>query len=150
MGEVDANEIGDIAYMLANGQAKIRADADGNAKSTPRWNLVFLSTGEVTLESHLSSMGKRIKAGQQVRVIDINADMDNGFGIFKDTHGLDASELADRLKVNAKSCCGCIALDWLEVLVNHQSDVLVHFRGMKKRFLQNIPDFCRWPGKTCC
>jgi uncharacterized protein (DUF927 family) len=63
-----------------------------------RWRLVFLSTGEVTLGSHLASIGKRDKAGQQVRVIDLSADAGAQMGVFNHCHGMNAADLADHLK----------------------------------------------------
>jgi len=98
MGEVDPKEAGDVAYMLANGQGKTRAGKYGEMRLPARWRLVFLSTGEVTLESHLASIGKRVKAGQQVRVIDLSADAGAKMGVFNQSHGMSTADLADHLK----------------------------------------------------
>ncbi|CAH9053709.1 hypothetical protein PSECIP111951_00877 [Pseudoalteromonas holothuriae] len=76
-----------------------------------RWRLVFLSTGEVTLESHLASIGKRVKAGQQVRVIDLSADAGAQMGVFNHSHDMNAADLADHLKQQSRQHYGCLALD---------------------------------------
>jgi uncharacterized protein (DUF927 family) len=42
-------EIGDVAYMLANGQGKCRANRNGAARQSATWRLLFLSSGELGL-----------------------------------------------------------------------------------------------------
>ncbi|ECI4618952.1 alkaline-shock protein, partial [Salmonella enterica subsp. enterica] len=64
--EVDGREAGNIAYMLANGQGKARARTDGSVRETNRWNLLFLSTGELSLVEHAASAGERTYAGVEV------------------------------------------------------------------------------------
>jgi len=113
MGEVDPKEAGDVAYMLANGQGKTRAGKYGEMRLPARWRLVFLSTGEVTLESHLASIGKRVKAGQQARVIDLSADAGAQMGVFNQSHGMSAADLADHLKQQSRKHYGSLSLDWL-------------------------------------
>ena len=44
MGQVDARESGEIAYMLANGAGKGRAGRDGSARRSAQWRLLFLSS----------------------------------------------------------------------------------------------------------
>ena len=39
----------EVAYMLANGQGKARANKKGNAKAIQEWRLSFMSTEELTL-----------------------------------------------------------------------------------------------------
>lgn len=72
--EVDGREAGNIAYMLANGQGKARARTDGSVRETNRWNLLFLSTGELSLVEHAANAGERTYAGVEVRMIQIPSD----------------------------------------------------------------------------
>ncbi len=74
LGQVDASKAGEISYMLANGQGKRRSSKDGEAKPTKEWRLLYLSTGEICLASHMESAGKKVKAGQEVRQADIPAN----------------------------------------------------------------------------
>jgi putative DNA primase/helicase len=67
LSQVDPREAGEIAYMLANGSGKSRANRNGNTRMRHEWRLLFLSAGEIGLAQHLASAGKRIKAGQEVR-----------------------------------------------------------------------------------
>jgi hypothetical protein len=47
INQVDSRIIGDVVYMLGNGQGKARANERGQAKeSRHRWRLTFLSNGE--------------------------------------------------------------------------------------------------------
>lgn len=139
MGEVDPKEAGDVAYMLANGQGKTRAGKYGEMRLPARWRLVFLSTGEVTLESHLASIGKRVKAGQQVRVIDLSADAGAQMGVFNHSHGMNAADFADHLKQQSRQHYGSLALDWLRYLTQHSAQVRPVFQNVRQRFLTSLP-----------
>lgn len=103
------------------------------------WRLVFLSTGEVTLESHLASIGKRVKAGQQVRVIDLSADAGAQMGVFNQSHGMNAADLADHLKQQSRQHYGGLALDWLRYLTQHSAQVRPVFQNVRQRFLASLP-----------
>lgn len=85
LSQVDPHSAGEIAYMLANGAGKSRADRNGGYRKKTAWRLIFLSTGEMSLADHMIEAGKKAKAGQQVRIIDIPADT-NKYGIFENLH----------------------------------------------------------------
>lgn len=59
MGQVEAGEAGEIAYMLANGFGKGRARRDGSARRALQWRLLFLSSGEVSLADKMAEIGRR-------------------------------------------------------------------------------------------
>ncbi|MBA2654419.1 MAG: DUF927 domain-containing protein [Gammaproteobacteria bacterium] len=86
MGQVDAKEVGEIAYMLANGSGKGRCLKDGSARKKSSWRLLFLSTGEMGLADHIHQGGKKAKAGQEVRLVDIPAEAGCDLGIFENLH----------------------------------------------------------------
>lgn len=79
-------EAGQVIYMLDNGMSKGRANQQGLAKKQVTWRLVFLSNGEEGLAQLLREIGKRVKAGQEVRLIEIPADT-NIHGLFENLHG---------------------------------------------------------------
>lgn len=123
MGEVRPNIAGDIAYMLANGQGKKRANRKGEARAGKRWRLCFLGTGEITLAEHIRAGGNKVKAGQEARLADVPADTGQ-YGIFENLHGFDdGGKLSQHLKDNSCKFYGtaglnllqCIADDWLEL-----------------------------------
>ncbi|WP_421320081.1 DUF927 domain-containing protein [Aeromonas veronii] len=86
IGQADPHVLGDIIYMLANGEGRARANADLSRRAKQQWRTTFLSNGEVDLEHSLASVGKRHKAGHDVRMINIEADTDR-HGIFEELHG---------------------------------------------------------------
>jgi len=82
---VSARCAGDIVYMLSNGRGKQRMGFAGKGKPVDTWVVATLSSGEITLEDHLATVGRKIHAGQEVRLIDIEADGQR-FGSFDVLH----------------------------------------------------------------
>jgi putative DNA primase/helicase len=75
LAEIEAGAAGKAAYMLANGHAKLRMTRSAGVRPAPEWRLLFLSTGEIGLaEKVAEDPRKRITAGQEVRVLDLQAD----------------------------------------------------------------------------
>jgi putative DNA primase/helicase len=56
-------------------------------RRTLEWRLIFLSSGEVSIADHVAQSGKRVRAGQEVRVINLPADAETGLGLFEELHG---------------------------------------------------------------
>ncbi|MCF5857191.1 DUF927 domain-containing protein [Aeromonas veronii] len=101
LGELDGKEAGQVAYMLANGQGKGRSKQDGELRERKAWRLLFLSTGELSLEDHTASAGQRTQAGMEVRTIQIPSNTGH-HGAFEWLHGMEGGRLfADTLKTNA-------------------------------------------------
>ena len=86
MGESPANVLAAVAYMVASGRGKIRCDRTGKVRETAIWRCIGLSSGEAGLTEILAEGGKKPKAGQKGRVIDIPADAGAGMGLFEDLH----------------------------------------------------------------
>jgi uncharacterized protein (DUF927 family) len=86
LGEIDPREAGGTAYMLGNGVGKARAHRTGTTRPVITWRLLFLSTGEESLADILARAGHTIRAGQEVRFIDLPADAGKGLGLFDTLH----------------------------------------------------------------
>ncbi|MGL6418714.1 DUF927 domain-containing protein [Aeromonas allosaccharophila] len=100
LGELDGREAGQTAYMLANGQGKGRSKQDGELRERKAWRLLFMSTGELSLEDHAASAGQRTQAGMEVRTIQIPSDTGK-HGAFEWLHGMDSGRtFADTLKAH--------------------------------------------------
>ena len=84
-GKVEAIE--QIAYLFGNGKGKARANRKGEAKPISNFKILGLSSGEIGLAAKLAEKGKGVTAGQNVRFIEIDADMGKGFGVFNTLHG---------------------------------------------------------------
>ncbi len=95
--QADPASVGDIVYALANGTGRARATRSGGARMANRWRVAVLSSGEVTLPAKMAEAGKRARAGQEVRLLDVNAC--RAFGCWDDLHGLpDGAALSKIIK----------------------------------------------------
>lgn len=116
LGELDSREAGQTAYMLANGQGKGRSKQDGELRERKAWRLLFLSTGELSLEDHAASAGQRTQAGMEVRTIQIPSDTGH-HGAFEWLHGMDSGRtFADTLKAHCDHQHGGAFRTYVEAL----------------------------------
>lgn len=121
MGQADSREVGDITYMLANNTGKQRAGRNGEARARKTWRSLFLSTGEVTLATKMGEIGRRAMAGQEVRLVSIQADAGAGMGLFEVLHGMpSAGELADHIRRAARTYYGTASRAYLAELVKER------------------------------
>lgn len=138
MSQVPAKEAGEVAYMLANGSGKSRGTRDGFARRTPRWRLLFLSSGEIGLADKIAEDGRkrRTTAGQEVRVVDIPADAGAGLGLFEELHGFVSAEaLARHLRSVSTSHFGTAGRAFLKRIVGDLDDVRAAVAHHQKDFL---------------
>lgn len=119
MSQIDPVEAGQVAYMLANGQGRLRATQTGDARPGAAWRLIFLSSGEVGLKEHIESAGGRVMAGQEARLIDVEADAGSGLGIFNTLNGYaSGAESSVLMKAAADEAYGVAGRAWLSVLAD--------------------------------
>ena len=105
------------AYMLANGCGKQRSQGDGDSREAKEWRLVFLSSGEIDLATHLEAEGEKIRAGQELRMLGIEVDQGQDMGSFEKLHnGLSAALMADHLKFSCHSYFGTPIICFLDNL----------------------------------
>ncbi|WP_297367329.1 DUF927 domain-containing protein [Acidocella sp.] len=118
MGQVEGKELGEISYMLANGQGKSRADRGGAARVQSRFRVLFLSTGEVGLADKSAEGRKAVKAGQEVRFVDVAAEAGAGLGIFEQLHDEPGpAALAELLKTGTRRFYGTAGPEFVRVIV---------------------------------
>ncbi len=128
LGEAQSKAAGQSAYMLANGQGKQRMTRGAALKRSHRWRALFLSTGEISLSDKIAEDGRggRVRAGQEVRVLDVAADAGAGLGLFEDIHGAEsASHFAQTLKQAVKANHGEAGREYLRHLVDHRDQASV-------------------------
>lgn len=117
IGQVDGRVLGECAYMLANGQEKGRATRNGQPRKKRTWQLLYLSAGEVSMADHMAEAGKRTRAGQEVRMLDIPLDAGRGMGGIEEIHGYDGPAAVSEAIVDAAAAqygtCGRAWLEWL-------------------------------------
>ncbi|MDN3406826.1 DUF927 domain-containing protein [Pseudoalteromonas sp. APC 3218] len=76
--QVDPEVVDQSIYTIANGMSKSRSNKDGSQSQRKKWRLIFLSTGEMGLEEKLSSIHKGVKAGQEIRFLEVPIQRQHG------------------------------------------------------------------------
>jgi len=121
LAQLDPRTAGEAAYMLGNGAGKVRSQRSGSG-TRPRltWRLLFLSSGEVGLSDHMAEAGKKPKAGQELRLVDLPADAGRGYGAFDHPGEFgDSGALARHLNDAAGKAHGALGRAWLEHLTGN-------------------------------
>ncbi|MDF2798307.1 MAG: hypothetical protein K0R85_1051 [Devosia sp.] len=119
LAQIDPRAAAQIGYMLGNGHGKQRANGAGRQATTAVWQLVFLSSGEISLEEKIAEWAgaPTMREGQAVRVMDLPADAARGHGLFDQLHDFsDGSALSDHLKTVASRSTGDVSLAFIERL----------------------------------
>ena len=133
----NAKSVDAMAYMLGNGVTKGRANRLGEAKPVDSFRTVILSSGETGLGEKLQETGRRGKAGQTVRLIEIDADAGQGFGIFTCLHGVqNGSLLSQELKRTSKFYRGTVGDLYLKSLcIQDLEDLKVRIEKARKEWI---------------
>lgn len=109
------DDVDQAIYMLANGVSKIRGSKEGFAAKTNRWRLGFLSTGEIGLSETLAQIQKTVRAGQEVRFIEL--PVTRQYGAFDYLHSArNSKEFAEMLNRNITTNHGAVFPAWIEHL----------------------------------
>ena len=138
IGQMDGRVVGDCAYMLANEAEKIRGSRGLMVRRRRTWRLLFLSSGEKDLASHMLEAGKKPNEGQLVRMPSLPGDAGAGMGMIENLHGLPPADNAGKLFAEAltASCAasfGSAGAAWLEWLASHLPEVAEHVPGEMRR-----------------
>lgn len=121
LGQVSGKDISQIFYMLGNEQGKGRMNADATLRKSKTWKLSILSSGEVGISEKIEETGAKIKAGQLVRCIDIDANIGE-YGIYNTLHGFEnGSVLSNLLKQNCEKYYGTAAEEFTKKLIQNQT-----------------------------
>jgi putative DNA primase/helicase len=152
LAELDAREAGEVAYMVANGQGKLRMSKGLGLRRPFEWRLLFLSSGEISLSSHVETAQKRLRDGQEVRLVDLEADAGKGFGLFEELHGFtDGDALARHLGEASKRYYGTAIRDFLRQLVADREKVRAEFKIFLAAFRKdNLQDKANEQASRVC
>lgn len=133
------HEVSNIVYSLASGIGKQRAQRDGSAKAPKTWRVTILSTGEIGIAAKIQESGRRARAGQEVRIIDVDADAELGHGVF-DHGGADGSKkLADSLKKAASTYYGVAGPAFVKAIEERGVDgVVATIRETQEAFREGV------------
>jgi putative DNA primase/helicase len=122
IGVASGHEVG--IYSIAGGIGKQRANRDGSAKIPNTWRIFILSTGEISIADKIREGGKRARAGQEIRVLDLNADAGKGFGVF-DTGEDDPEQLARDLRQASITNYGTAGPAFIRAIIAKIDDVAI-------------------------
>ena len=120
LGQVDPNKAGEIAYMLGNGNGKIRSYKNGSTKKSYTWRLLYLSSGEIDLSDCATEAKKTLKAGQEVRLLNIPAQpSEDSFGAFETVHNKETGKaFSEYLNEVVRNYYGTAAREFIHCVVN--------------------------------
>lgn len=130
ISELDPREAGAATYMLINGQGKARATKEAELRARSEWRVMLLSVGETRLTDKIAESGRKPKAGQLIRVVDIPADAGCGRGIFEETKGDPPAMFAKRVKEAALKYYGVAGPQFVSVLAENTAGVAEAARAM--------------------
>ncbi len=135
LSQVDPKAAGEVAYMLANGSGKARANRTGGLRDPASWRILFLSSGEAGLAEHMAEAKKKPKAGQEIRLLDIPADAGAGHGMFEELHQYaNGAAFSKALTESACKSYGTSAQPFIEKLIEHQDKIAPWIKKAQSEF----------------
>lgn len=142
LSQVDPKAAGEVAYMLANGSGKARANRTGTMRDTASWRLLFVSSGEAGLAEHMAQANRKPKAGMEVRLLDIPADAGQGLGLFDTLHDhASGAAFSKAITEAALKYYGTASAAFLHKLVEHLDKMPGMVKLAQKQFMENhLPD----------
>ena len=153
MGECEADALSRIVYMVANGVTKGRADKSGNARAITHFKVLALSSGEKGIEEKLAEKKLYAKAGQLLRMGELDADRGKGLATFDvlninpDTKEKfkSGAEQAEYLKAHARENCGVVIDDFLAKLVKELDRYIMAIGKFKEEWIKQLDRKTRQP-----
>jgi putative DNA primase/helicase len=136
IGEVNEREIGEIVYSLGNGSGKGGMSRNLTSRATPQFRLLFLSTGEQTLAQIMQKAGRDTRGGQEVRLVDIEADAGAGLGIWENTYGREPGAFSDELSLASKRYYGTAIQAFLKFAAENRIGVEREARRQRDEFFK--------------
>lgn len=139
LSQITPEHASECSYMVSNGQGKARSTKQGDAKVLRVWRTFFLSTGEITLAQHLKQGKREIKAGQEIRIINIPSEAQ--FGIFDNVynrHSSTGAEFSDYFKDTCKSFYGLAGKEFLRKLVASREASIERSKKIIESFIQRF------------
>jgi putative DNA primase/helicase len=120
ISEADPRELGAVIYAIGNGTGKSRANRSGGTRAVRRWRVMLLSSGERTIGATMLEGGRRAKAGQEARLLDIPCA--RRYGLFDDLRGMaNGRALSDAIRTAAAVHYGHAGPAFVERLIADDS-----------------------------
>jgi len=117
LGQSEAKDCGPAAYLIANGQGKVRMQKEGGNRPLSTWKTMLLSSGEVDITQHMAEAGKVAKGGQVARLPSIPADAGAGMFALERLHDQpDGRQFSDTMKSVTREYYGTAGEAFLDKL----------------------------------
>ncbi|WP_221347521.1 TOPRIM and DUF927 domain-containing protein [Klebsiella quasipneumoniae] len=130
----DPISVSQSAYALFNGVGKLQGAKEGGNRDLKRWRTVAISTGEMDLETFIATAGRKTKAGQLVRLL--NIPLSKAVRFHEHQTGKDH---ADALKDAYQHHHGAAGREWIRWLSDHQQQAIDAVRECEARWRSLIP-----------
>lgn len=130
----DARSVAQSAYALFNGVGKLQGAKEGGNRDLKRWRTVAISTGEMDLETFISTTGQKVKAGQLVRLLNIPLSKAVRFHEYQN-----GKQHADALKDAWQSHHGAAGRAWVKWLTENPQQAVKAVREAESRWRSLIP-----------
>lgn len=130
----DPVSVSQSAYALFNGVGKLQGAKEGGNRDLKRWRTVAISTGEMDLETFIATAGRKTKAGQLVRLL--NIPLSKAVRFHDHQNG---KHHADALKDAYQRHHGAAGRGWIRWLADHQQQAIDTVRECEARWRSLIP-----------
>ncbi|MGK4330658.1 DUF927 domain-containing protein [Lonsdalea quercina] len=130
----DPVSVSQSAYALFNGVGKLQGAKEGGNRDLKRWRTVAISTGEMDLETFIATAGRKTKAGQLVRLL--NIPLSKAIRFHDHQNG---KQHADALKDAYQHHHGAAGREWIKWLADHQQQAIDTVRECESRWRSLIP-----------
>lgn len=130
----DPVSVSQSAYALFNGVGKLQGAKEGGNRDLKRWRTVAISTGEMDLETFIATAGRKTKAGQLVRLL--NIPLSKAVHFHEHQNG---KQHADALKEAYQHHHGVAGREWVKWLADHQQEAVSAVRAAEERWRSLIP-----------
>lgn len=137
LAQMDPKEAAETAYLLGNGSGKGRMTKSVTVRPKATWSLLFVSAGETTLADHALSVGKVVKGGVEVRLLNISADAGRGLGAWENTHRQEPAAFSRHLKEVARQYYGTALTAWLNAITESRDDIEASLRRARNLFVKS-------------
>ncbi|WP_180049724.1 DUF927 domain-containing protein [Acinetobacter sp. YH12105] len=137
IGQSTPKAAADIIYMVTGGQGKVRSSKSGKNRDSKQFNLMYTSTGEITLGEHLRRGNIEIDAGLLLRFAHLSSDAGKGYGIFDCiNYGTESKDIGNRVNELAVMHYGHAGIKWLEYLTSDKDAVMQKAQELLDSFIE--------------
>lgn len=138
---IDPHLAGGAAYTISNETGKNRSNQGDGNRPRKKWRTLFISNGEISLAQHMTTAGKVVRGGQDIRLLDIPADAGKDMGVFETLHGFETPDtLARHLNSAADEFFGTPIRAFIPKVVENRDVVIAELKRSRADFLKaNVP-----------